>query len=133
MTCLDHLQDHLRVKWRYPCLLECRENCRLFEGLLLDPLDDTQELDLCDVDQAVADQQVEGLGMVVLQRLEDNNIQRLKQVGKMGWKAEWDDVVLLAILDKLVGVVRAVAIEDQEAIFADRGLLRMAIKVLKPL
>lgn len=39
--------------------------------------------------------------MVVLQRLEDHNIKRLKDMREAGGQAEWDDVVGVAESNKL--------------------------------
>ena len=49
----------------------------------------------------------ERLSMVVLQWLKDNNIERLKEVGKMRCKAEWDDVMRPGVPNKLVCMVDA--------------------------
>ena len=51
-------------------------------------------------------------------------------MGKIRRQANRYDIVEVVILDELVRMVGAVAIDDQEAIFAACRLPRMAIKML---
>ena len=51
-------------------------------------------------------------------------------MGKIRWQAKRYNIVEVVILDELVRMVGAVAIDDQEAIFATCRLPRIAIKML---
>ena len=70
--------------------------------------------------------------MVVLQWLKDNDIERLYDVCQMGRQAKGHNIVVVAVLDELNRMVRAVAIEDQKPMCASRVVLGVLFEMLDP-
>jgi hypothetical protein len=49
----------------------------------------------------------------VLIRLKDNNIERLEEVCSMRWKAEGDNLMIIAEIDELLRAVGAISVEQK--------------------
>jgi hypothetical protein len=50
--------------------------------------------------------------------LEQDNVERMQEVGGMGGKTEWYNFVLVTVLNKLNHTMGTIAIEKKKAIFA---------------
>ena len=68
--------------------------------------------------------------MLMLIRLENNNVQRLGKIGSMRWEIEQYNLVPLTVVQELVHAVGTVAIKQQKLISTSLGLGTVFLKVL---
>ncbi len=70
--------------------------------------------------------------MVVLVWLEENDVERLKDMACMRRQAVELDLIELAVVDEVLRRMRAVPVADQKALCAFTALSTMELKVLDP-
>jgi hypothetical protein len=92
-----------------------------------------KKLDLGDVCYVTPDQIPYLLTVRTLQRSEAAHVKGLEDVGGVRWHAQRNNVLLLAVLLELQGVVTLVAVDDEEPVRAHFAVPCVLIKVLDPI
>ena len=92
-----------------------------------------EELNLVDVEDSLAGELSNLMTIHLLERRVTAHIQRLKEMKRVSWHAEDDDLVLRTVLVKLRCGMAAVTVQDEKSIRPPYTRPRMSVEVLYPL
>jgi hypothetical protein len=85
------------------------------------------------MEDALACQVSDALGVVALQRREADHVKRLKDMRRVRWHAEGEDLVFKAVVLEILVEMALVAIQNKQPVYPHLARLCMRVTMLQPL